>query len=119
MIVSTVDTYCEEKMIVSVADIYYENDGIYLANFEVFKKYRGKGYANIMMNALINVFNIDTLIVYQNNTIAINLYKKYGFEIIEAYHANDLNEDVFYMKRNNKSIKRDKNISQIRVIGHL
>ena len=86
-------------MIAGKASVYYENDGMYLANFEVLEKYRGRGYADAMMRLCIDLFHIDTLIVSQSNKIAITLYEKYGFKVVKAYYANDLGEDVYYMRR--------------------
>ena len=85
-------------MVVGKASVYYENDGVYLANFKVFEKYRGRGYADAMMQLCIDLFHIDTLIVSQSNKAAITLYKKHGFKIIDSYYTNDLGEDVYYMK---------------------
>ena len=52
-----------------------------------------------MMRLCIDLFHIDTLIVSQSNKTAITLYEKYGFKVVKAYRANDLGEDVYYMKR--------------------
>lgn len=88
-----------QQIIIGKASIYFLDDGIYLASFEIFKQCRGNGYANIIMQILIGLFSIDTLIVRQGNTIAVNLYKKHGFQINQAYYAEDLKSDVYYMKR--------------------
>lgn len=90
--------------IIGKADIYHEDDGVYLGNFEIFPKYRGRGYANTAMIYLINDYHIDTLVVVKANTIAINLYKKFGFTVDQEYYAKDLGCDVYYMKRTKDDI---------------
>ena len=62
--------------------------------------YQGKGYGKQIMNKLIDTFNntdIDTLYltVDKDNTIAISMYKKYSFNIIdeeESYYIMCLNK---------------------------
>jgi len=90
--------------IIGKADIYHEDDGVYLGNFEIFPKYRGRGYANTAMIYLINDYHIDTLVVVKANTVAINLYKKFGFTVDQEYYAKDLGCDVYYMKRTEDDI---------------
>lgn len=91
--------YTMSSIIVGKADVYYEDDEIYLANFEIYKKYRGKGYSIPFLKLLIVAFHIDTLVVRQSNKVAIRVYKKCGFEIRKAYYSSELNADVYYMKR--------------------
>ncbi len=55
-------------------------------NLSVKKSERGKGIGNLLMKDMINVAKIRnlqslTLEVNENNEIAINLYKKFGFEV--------------------------------------
>lgn len=94
--------------------IIYENKAIgYLGYFLIYdrieidylyveKKYRKKGYANILINKLVeiskkeNCINI-TLEVNVNNNVAINLYKKNGFEIIKTIYNYYNGEDGYLM----------------------
>lgn len=94
--------------------IIYENKVIgYLGYFLIYdrieidylyveKKYRKKGYANILINKLVeiskkeNCINI-TLEVNVNNNVAINLYKKNGFEIIKTIYNYYNGEDGYLM----------------------
>ena len=61
-------------------------------NLSVKKSERGKGIGNLLMKDMISVAKIRnlqslTLEVNENNEIAINLYKKFGFEV-EGRRAN-------------------------------
>ena len=77
-------TYSVDKNI--VAFIQYEDiyDRFELDNIYVLKEYRNRGIASSLMEFMINegkkkkIINI-TLEVREDNTNAINLYKKYGF----------------------------------------
>ena len=77
-------TYSVDKKI--VAFIQYEDiyDRFELDNIYVLKEYRNRGIASSLMEFMINegkkkkIINI-TLEVREDNTNAINLYKKYGF----------------------------------------
>lgn len=70
--------------------VVYCNDFInyraYVALVGVLKDYRGKGIAEMMMRECIDYVrnnNFKTIGIHLNNQIAINLYKKLGFNIIE------------------------------------
>lgn len=89
-------TYSVNKKV--VAFIQYEDiyDRFELDNIYVLKEYRNQGIASILMEFMIsegkkkNIINI-TLEVREDNTDAINLYKKYGFEqkaIRNNYYEN-------------------------------
>ncbi|MDD3384058.1 MAG: GNAT family N-acetyltransferase [Bacilli bacterium] len=59
----------------------------------VLKKYWGNGIGNLMMKTMVNYakttrLEIITLSVRTDNFAAINLYKKWGFEIIGTYKKN-------------------------------
>jgi len=59
----------------------------------VLKKYWGNGIGNLMMKTIVdyakeNKVEIITLSVRTDNIIAINLYKKWGFETIGTYKKN-------------------------------
>lgn len=76
--------------------ICINKDGI-LAPFFIYEKYRGYGLSEIMLQDAINKFDANTLGVYTDNKVAINLYKKFGFEIVETQIIKD--EKVYIMKR--------------------
>lgn len=70
--------------------VVYCNDFIdyraYVALVGVLKDYRGRGIAERMMRECIDYVrcnNFKTIGIHSNNKIAINLYKKLGFNIIE------------------------------------
>lgn len=88
-----------ENHLVGRANIFWLDDGIYVANFQIIPKYRRQGYGEQMMERLISLYDVDTLIVAQNNYPAYFLYKKCGFEIAGGYYAADMKTDVYYMKR--------------------
>lgn len=70
--------------------VVYCNDFIdyraYVALVGVLKDYRGRGIAERMMRECIDYVrcnNFKIIGIHSNNKIAINLYKKLGFNIIE------------------------------------
>lgn len=81
------------------ANVFWLDDGTYLANFQIKPEYQRQGYGKQFMELLIALYHVDTLIVAQNNYPAYFLYKKCGFEIVSGYYALDLNTDVYCMKR--------------------
>lgn len=88
-----------ENMWAGNADIYKEDDGIYLANLYIHPHYRNQGVATKVLERLIKEYGVDTLIVAQSNEIAIKLYKKFGFTVEKEYYSDELKENVYYMKR--------------------
>lgn len=68
----------------------WEND--YIVALEVLSDYRGKGYGDVLLEKAIKS-GCNKLSVSKKNTVAINLYKKYGFK-----HTKDINEKVIEMK---------------------
>lgn len=79
---------------------YSKDENKYWLGICLLEEYQGKGYGKQMMNALIDIFkntDIDTLYltVDKDNTIAISMYKKYSFNIIdeeESYYIMCLNK---------------------------
>ena len=59
------------------------NSDIILAMLYVNPKYRGYGISNVLVEAAINKYHANTVGVYEDNEVAIRLYKKYGFKIVE------------------------------------
>ena len=79
---------------------YSKDENKYWLGICLLEGYQGKGYGKQIMNKLIDTFNntdIDTLYltVDKDNTIAISMYKKYSFNIIdeeESYYLMCLNK---------------------------
>ena len=79
---------------------YSKDENKYWLGICLLEGYQGKGYGKQIMNKLIDTFNntdIDTLYltVDKDNTIAISMYKKYSFNIIdeeESYYIMCLNK---------------------------
>ena len=68
-----------------------KDDNAFLYDFEVYPKYRGMGYSKEMLQYLIDQYDLKQLFVKPDNNIAINLYKKYGFEFDDdAYDSDDI-----------------------------
>lgn len=68
-----------------------KDDNAFLYDFEVYPEFRGKGYSKEMLQYLIDQYDLKQLFVKPDNTIAINLYKKYGFEFEDdSYDTTDI-----------------------------
>lgn len=78
----------------------YQDGEIFLTDFEIKPEYRGKGYGKKSFDMLVNKYGVNSLTVNPENSIALNLYKKFGFEQEgEPYFDSNSNETVIYMKR--------------------
>ena len=75
----------EDEKVKGVCALVYHGEGVYeLAKMAVDKGSRGKGYGNLLMEAVIEgarLKNAEKIIILSNTQLdaAINLYKKYGF----------------------------------------
>lgn len=65
---------------------------------------QGRGYAKVLMDACIKAteeqgYAIITLEVRVSNTVAINLYQRYGFEVVTTRknYYQDTKEDAYLM----------------------
>ena len=82
-------TYVEKDKIIGFLLYSLIYDRIEIEQFEVTTKERRKGIGNKLLNYLVekyqdnNIKNI-TLEVKEDNIIAINLYKKYGFKKVST-----------------------------------
>ncbi|MCM1531946.1 MAG: GNAT family N-acetyltransferase [Ruminococcus flavefaciens] len=74
----------------------------FLYDLEVFPAYRGKGYANFIMKYILDNYSVTELTVEQSNTIAISLYKKFGFKKAFSFKENDI--PMIDMKRQQKKV---------------
>ena len=70
-----------------------ENKG-FIFNVEVNPKYRGNGYGKILLDDAVKDLGGIDLTVKKDNKVAISMYLKYGFEIVDS--VNDDTE--YYMK---------------------
>ena len=75
----------ENNNILGFAGIWITPDTVELNNIVIKKDLRGKGYSKVLLEKLIEISKetsreIFTLEVSEENVVAINLYKKYGFE---------------------------------------
>ena len=70
------DTHIGEGSVCGVKD-----DNAFLYDFEVYPEYRGKGYSKEMLQFMIDKYDLKQLYVHQDNTVAVNLYKKFGFKV--------------------------------------
>lgn len=78
----------------------YGDGEIFLANFIIDEKYRGKGYGKQALKQLIKEFNVNSLTVGVNDDIAKHIYENAGFKIVkEPYYDENVNENVYYMRR--------------------
>ncbi len=66
----------------------------YIIALEVLSDYRGSGFGDILLEKAIKN-GCSMLSVSKKNTVAINLYKKYGFK-----RTKDINDKVIEMKLN-------------------
>lgn len=80
-------------------------DEININHFAIHPEYRRQGYASDIMNELIRKMKKKQIIyleVHTENTAAINLYKKFGLEILytrKNYYG--LGEDAYIMQKGN------------------
>ena len=89
----------DDNLPVGYAHIDYD-DNKYWFGICILENYQGKGYGKKLMEYIFNhekIINIDNiyLTVDKINDIAINLYKKYNFYIIEE------NDSYFMMRKEN------------------
>lgn len=76
----------------------------FIFNLVVNKRFRGHGYGSLLIKDAINKFKGVDLTVKKDNDIAVNLYKKNGFEIVpdmstgKEYYMklNSINESSYY-----------------------
>ena len=77
----------EDGKVRGVCALVFQEEGVYeIAKMAVDKESRGKGYGNLLMEAVIEGARkkgADKIVIVSNTVLetAINLYKKYGFII--------------------------------------
>lgn len=60
----------------------------FLHELEVNEQFRNNGYGSAIVEYMVNKYDVDTLYVANDNTIAISLYKKFGFKVIKSFDEN-------------------------------
>ena len=96
--------YMEKSNIIGVVNYYDLYERFELSYIEVIKEYRNKKIGSLLMEFLINkglekgIDNI-TLEVNINNKYAIDLYKKYNFEIVANRKGYYDGVDGYLMER--------------------
>ena len=74
-----------------------KNGDVVPGPFKVFDYYKGMGFGEILLKDVINKFGVNTLNVFIDNKVAIALYKKVGFRILET-RVDKNNEKYYIMK---------------------
>ena len=68
----------------------------YIGALRVTDKYKGYGFGDILIKDAVNKYHGRDLNVFKDNEVAIKLYKKNGFEIVD--HSINSSDDSYYMK---------------------
>lgn len=93
---------CENNEIIGFIHIQNIIDETNIIDIVIDNNYRHQGYGSKLLNYIFNEFkdNIFILEVSSNNIIAINFYKKEGFNLINTrknYYSD--NSDAFVMEK--------------------
>ena len=107
-----VDFYDGDKHVGEGSVCGVKDDNAFLYDFEVYPEFRGKGYSKEMLQYLIDQYDLKQLYVDQDNTVAINLYKKYGFKVDDE--VDDNGKPAYGMLRENKSYASGKLHEQLK-----
>lgn len=94
----------QNNKVIGYAGAWIILDEAHITNIAIHPKYRGAGAGSFILESLIEICSKDdintlTLEVRKSNTIAQNLYNKFGFKeegIRKNYYANN-NEDAIIM----------------------
>lgn len=81
-----------------------KKDKGFISTLEVAKSYRRLGFGKRLLLDAIKKYDAIDLVVYKDNKIVLNLYKKYGFVII----GEAKNNKAWWMKLKSKLTKEDK-----------
>lgn len=81
---------------------HYISKGIWVDQFYIDDKYRGKGYGSKIMLMLIQKHGINHMACEESNTIALHLYNKMGF------NQYDKDGDLIFLKRDNNVYEESK-----------
>ena len=72
--------------------------GTSISGFYVDKDYRGYGIGETLFDDAVNKYNGEILEVYSDNKVAIHMYEKYGFKVVDTHSDED--GKIYVMKRN-------------------
>ena len=76
--------------------LVFESDGT-LTPLKVMPEYRGYGFSNILMRDAVDKYGAKYLGVYADNEVAVELYKKFGFEVYKTKEDED--GTLLFMRR--------------------
>lgn len=70
---------------IGYGQIIIKNNQCYIVNFGIINEYRNKGYSKILLAYLLNIIKRNSydkayINVDSNNSVAVNLYKSFGFK---------------------------------------
>jgi len=90
--------YDKNIYIGTISTARYKNfDNNLIHAFEVEEKFRNKGYGTRILKYTLEKYHSQYLYVNIKNDIAINLYKKFGFKVIET--IKNKNSTFYFMYR--------------------
>lgn len=76
----------------------YSDGLIFLSNFVIDDKYRGKGIGQQALKILMTKYGVNGLTVAVDNKAAKHIYDKFGFIVRgEPYYDENSGETVYYM----------------------
>jgi len=111
----------EQNEVIGYIMLYYIQDEGHITNFAINPLFRKKGYATKLLSYVIDYFKKKGIVeffleVRESNKVAINLYRKFGFEIIgrRKRYYSDTNEDAFIM---HLDLNRKKDTENERLAG--
>lgn len=94
----------KEDTIIGYIGFWLLGDQTQITTLGICPTEQGRGYAKVLMDACIRAtqeqgYTMITLEVRVSNVVAINLYQRYGFEIVTTRknYYQDTNEDAYLM----------------------
>lgn len=96
-----------DNTIVGFAGIWKAVDDIHITNIVVNKSFREKSIGSLMLSRLLEMAKLEvnitsiTLEVNSNNTPAIKLYEKFGFNVVglRKKYYNNMDDAIIYTKK--------------------
>lgn len=111
----------EKNEVIGYIMLYRVLDEGHITNFAINPLYRKKGYGTKLLSYVIDYFKQMGIVeffleVRESNKVAINLYRRFGFEIIgkRKRYYSDTNEDAFIM---HVTLNRKKDTDNERLAG--
>ena len=105
----------KNEEIIGFGGFWRNIDEAHITNIVVRKDLRKQGYASIILqNLLLTTYNLQlttTLEVSENNTAAINLYKKFNFQIVgerKGYYNGQNNAIIMTLSEKGRIFLRQK-----------